>query len=219
MSFFKAHAPPGPRIGAFAPRPDDHCAARFELKRIAFVLWSADIGGGETLLLSLANWLHPLGTMAEFIVIGGDGPLVDRFAAARLPYEVLNLAQGRAVLRHPRRLAKAVGACGPDGALLTECSFLGGALRVGGYDRPIVAIEQGGILVPPKARFAARATCSSARSDRSLMTPKWPSPTSYCHICAGNPTLTTCSESTMESTLNSTLSAMTDVDLVTPGVQ
>jgi glycosyltransferase involved in cell wall biosynthesis len=59
------------------------------------------------------------------------------------------LGRGREVLRHPRRYAEEVARSGPDGALLVERGFMGGALRAGGYRAPIVAVEHGALLELP----------------------------------------------------------------------
>lgn len=117
-------------------------------RRIAFVIWSAEIGGAETVMLSLAQRLRRLGVQPQFIIVSGPGPLVDRLSSASMPHRILGFARGRDVLRHPRRYAEAVRHGGSDGALLIERGFLGAALRAGGYRRPIVAVEHGTILFP-----------------------------------------------------------------------
>jgi glycosyltransferase involved in cell wall biosynthesis len=120
--------------------------------RLALVLWAAEIGGAETLTLALAEQFRRLGAHAEFVFIGGDGPLVDRLNAGGWRYRCLGHARGRDVLQHTRRYAGAVASCGPDGALIIHCGFLGTALRLGGYGGTIVAAEHGAILRPSKAR-------------------------------------------------------------------
>ncbi len=134
--------------------------AEAELPRLALVLWSAQIGGAETVMLALAQRLRRLGSCAELVILGGDGPLVDRLSTAGLPYHLLGFARGREVLRHPRRFARAVASTGPDGVLLPECGFFGAALRMSGYDLPIVAkhgtigydrtsVAKHGTILPP----------------------------------------------------------------------
>ncbi len=112
------------------------------------MVWDAQIGGAETLMRALAQRFSRLGAEAEVVIIGGDGPLADRLREAGTPFRTLGVAPGRKVLRHPRDLAQAVLHSGPDGALLTECGYLGACLRLGGYDRPIVAVEHGSVLFP-----------------------------------------------------------------------
>lgn len=99
-------------------------------------------------MVALAQRLGQMGARAELVIIGREGPLVDRLSASGLQYHVLGFARGRDAMRQPRRWAHVVASTGPDGALVTECGFLGAALRVGGYDRAIVATEHGAILDP-----------------------------------------------------------------------
>jgi glycosyltransferase involved in cell wall biosynthesis len=121
-------------------------------RRFALVLWSAEIGGAETLLLALAQRLRRFGAEPGFVIIGGEGPLVDRLSEAGLPFRMLGFARGSDVVGHPRRFAREVARSGPDGALLPECSFLGMALRLGRYEGPIVGVEHGAILFPSQRR-------------------------------------------------------------------
>lgn len=123
-----------------------------ELPRLALVLWSAEVGGAETLMLALAQRLGRFGANAEVVILGRDGPLVDRLSASGLRYHLLGFARGRDALRQPRRWTHVVASKGPDGALVPECGFLGTALRLGGYDSSIVAIEHGTILDPDQTR-------------------------------------------------------------------
>lgn len=122
-------------------------------RRLALVLWSARIGGAETLMRALAERFVELGVRPEVVIIGGDGPLVERLREAGISYRLLGLRRGRDVLRHPRRVANAVGASGPDGALLIEIGYLGACLRVGGYKGVMVAVEHGSILFPSATRL------------------------------------------------------------------
>ena len=123
-------------------------AAGVPRRRFALVLWSAEIGGAETLMLALAQRVQRFDADAEIVIVGRDGPLVDRLRATDTRYRTLGFGRGREVLRRPRRLAQAVADSGPDGALIVECGYLGACLRAGGYHAPIVAMEHGIILLP-----------------------------------------------------------------------
>lgn len=127
-------------------------AAGSASRRLALVVWNAEIGGAETLMVALAQRFRRLDAEAELVIIGPDGPLVDRLRAFGTAYTTLGFQRGRAVLRHPRRVAQAVAASGPGGALLVECGYLGACLRLGGYRGPIVAVEHGAILFPSQTR-------------------------------------------------------------------
>ncbi len=104
-------------------------------------------------MLGLGQRLPRFGADPEVVIVGEDGPLIDRLRTADLPYRCLGFARGRDVIRHPTRFAQAVGRHGADGALLLECGFLGAALRAGGYRRSIVAVEHGSIFFPSQARI------------------------------------------------------------------
>jgi glycosyltransferase involved in cell wall biosynthesis len=121
---------------------------RADPRRLALAVWSAQIGGAETMMLALAKRMRELGAVAEVVILGGEGPLVDRLSDQGLPYRLVGLSRGRDILRRPRHCARVMTAAGPDGALLPECGFLGAALRVGGYNHPIVAVEHGIVLFP-----------------------------------------------------------------------
>ena len=123
--------------------------------RLAIVQWNGEIGGAEVLSVALACAFRRLGVNSEFVFVTSSGPLVDRLVRAEIPFRVLGFKRGRDILCHPRRYSSAVAASGPDGALLPECGFIGAALRGGGFDAPITAIEHGVLLQPP--RTAAHA--------------------------------------------------------------
>jgi glycosyltransferase involved in cell wall biosynthesis len=117
--------------------------------RLALVLWNGDVGGAEVLTVSLARQMRALGADARVLLIGGSGALTTRLDDSEVPYRALGFTRGREVLRHPRRYAAAVAEAGADGALLIECGFMGGALKLGGYRGAIVGAEHGAILELP----------------------------------------------------------------------
>jgi glycosyltransferase involved in cell wall biosynthesis len=118
----------------------------------ALVVWTAEIGGAETVMLALANRFRELGADAEFVVIGPAGPMFDRLRSSSVAFRSLGYARGRRIVNHPRRFARAVADAGPAGALLMECSYLGACLRIGGYRGSIIAVEHGRILFPSATR-------------------------------------------------------------------
>ncbi len=109
-------------------------------------MWGGYVGGAETLSIALAQCLRRLGADVTVFLIEQPWSLEQRLVAADVPYRSLGFKHGRDVVRHPRRYAREVAAVGADGALLLECGFMGGALRAGGYDGRIVAIEHGTLL-------------------------------------------------------------------------
>lgn len=110
------------------------------MTRIAAVLWSGTIGGAETFTADLCRAMRDLGASPEILFVTSGEPLSARLDAAALPHSSLGLSRGRKVIRHPRTLAKAVTALGPDGALVSDGGYLAAALRIGGYRGPIVAV-------------------------------------------------------------------------------
>jgi glycosyltransferase involved in cell wall biosynthesis len=114
--------------------------------KLALVLWSSDVGGAETLSISLAKRLRRLGADVTIVFVQEPWSLAQRLSSAGVPYRSLGLARGRDVLWHPRRYAAEVADVGADGALLLECGFIGAALRAGGYRGPIVAVEHGTLI-------------------------------------------------------------------------
>lgn len=121
-------------------------------RQLAMITWTAQIGGAEAVMLSLAKEMQAAGTRVDFFVIGPPGPMLDRLAAAGVRGRALGFRRGRNVLFQPRRLAAAVAGGGPDGVLINGCGLLGAALRLGGYRAPIVAMEHGAILGPVRNR-------------------------------------------------------------------
>jgi len=114
--------------------------------RLALVLWNGDVGGAEVVTASLSDRMRRLGAEVTLAFIEQPQPLAMRLANTDVPHQSLGFGRGRDVLRSPRRYAAEIARLGPDGALLVECGFMGGALRAGGYRAPIVAVEHGAIL-------------------------------------------------------------------------
>jgi glycosyltransferase involved in cell wall biosynthesis len=121
-------------------------------RRLALVLWSGNFGGAETFTVALARALREKGADARIVFVTDPSPLAQRLRAAEVPFEALGLSRGRAVIRHPCRLARATTRAGVDGAVLVEGGYLAAALRLGGYHGKVVAVEHGAILQVPGMR-------------------------------------------------------------------
>ena len=117
--------------------------------RLALVLWNGEVGGAESLNVTLAQRMRRLGADVEVVFIAEPDPIAERLAAAEVPYRSLGFKRGREVARHPRRCAAGIARVGSDGALLVARGLLGAALRGGGYRAPIIAVEHGELLELP----------------------------------------------------------------------
>jgi glycosyltransferase involved in cell wall biosynthesis len=91
---------------------------------------------------------------ATVVFVTAAGPLTERLDADGVPYVTVGLRRGRDVFRAPRRVARAVGRVGRDGAVLVDAGYLSAVLRAGGYRAPLVGAEHGKVLgVPALARW------------------------------------------------------------------
>jgi len=117
--------------------------------RLALVVWSGNYGGAETFAAALARVLRDKGADARVVFVTNPFPLAQRLSADGVPFDALGLSRGRAVLRHPRLLARATTQAGAHGAILCEGGYLAAALRLGGYRGTIVAVEHGTVLHLP----------------------------------------------------------------------
>jgi glycosyltransferase involved in cell wall biosynthesis len=128
--------------------------------RVAFVLWSGNLGGAQMLTAELAAVLRRHQVDARIVFVCESDGLGRRLAELEVPFEALWLPRGRDVVRHPRRFARLVRSAGADCAILVSSGYLAGALRAGGYRRPIAAVEHGGLLQvdkqPPSQRLLRR---------------------------------------------------------------
>jgi glycosyltransferase involved in cell wall biosynthesis len=124
------------------------------MKRIAVVFWSGALGGAETFTVDLCRAMRTLGAEVGVVFVTNDAPLGDRLEAAGIEQTSLGLDRGRDIVRHPRALARSVGALGPGGALLPRAGYLTAALRLGGYQRRTVAVAHDAVfgLGPVSAR-------------------------------------------------------------------
>lgn len=113
---------------------------------VAFVLWSGALGGAQSLTAELASSLRRLGLRVSVVFVTHPDPLSQHLESLDVPSAALGLSRGRAVLRHPRKLARLVDALGRDCALVVSSGYLAGTLRVGGYRGAILAVEHGTIL-------------------------------------------------------------------------
>lgn len=127
--------------------------------RVALVLWSGQAGGAETVTASLARALEDEAVDATVVFVTSALATARSLVSAGIPFVECGYSRGRAVIFRPGRLATAVNAAGPDGAILQRGGFLPRALRIGGYSSVLVAVEHaGGRMVVPlmlRARLAA----------------------------------------------------------------
>jgi len=83
-------------------------------------------------------------------------PLSQHLESLGVPFAALGLSRGRAVLRHPRKIARLVEETGGDCAFVISSGYLAAALRAGGYDGAILAVEHGTILQVEGLPFVRR---------------------------------------------------------------
>jgi glycosyltransferase involved in cell wall biosynthesis len=137
--------------------------------KLALVLWNGNIGGAESITAALAREWRAAGVDASVVFIQHAEPLAERLRAGGVPHHALELDRGSKVILHPRRFAAAVGAAGPDGALVADCGHPAAVLRAGGYRAPIVGVEHGPLLLlpsmpPAKRLFHAAGRAAGARA-------------------------------------------------------
>src|SRR5262245_4142676 len=125
-------------------------------RSVALVVWSGRLGGSETFTVELAGALQREGVDASLVFVGKRDRLGRRIDELGLSATELGLARGRHVIAHPRRLARHVAAAGNACAILPSSGYLAASLRAGGYDRPLAAIEHGGVLQFPQLPRARR---------------------------------------------------------------
>ncbi len=124
--------------------------------RLALVLWNGQVGGAESLTVTLAQRLLRMGANVEVVFISHPRPLAARLSEAGVPYRSLGFRRGRDIAFQPRRYARGIAAAAPDGALLVARGLLGAALRCGGYRGAIVAVEHGELLELPGISWPRR---------------------------------------------------------------
>jgi len=113
---------------------------------ITFVLWSGDLGGAQSVTAELASAMRRRGLHVSVVFVTCSEPLSHHLESLDVPFAALGLSRGRAVLRHPRKIARLVEEMGGDCALVISSGYLAAALRVGGYGGAILAVEHGTIL-------------------------------------------------------------------------
>ncbi len=146
----------------------DDLSAKAKGLRLAIALWTGDLGGAEAFNAMLAHEWRKWGIEASVVFVTDGMPLAERLERDGVPHVSVGLSRGRGALVHPRRLARAVSAAGPDGALLVDDSYLAAALRVGGYKGRIVGVEHGKLLA---ARYLSPARRLRDRLERSSGAP------------------------------------------------
>jgi glycosyltransferase involved in cell wall biosynthesis len=123
---------------------------------ITFVLWSGDLGGAQSLTAELASAMRRRGLRVSVVFVTRSEPLSQHLESLDVPFAALGLSRGRAVLRHPRKIARLVEEMGGDCALVISSGYLAAALRVGGYGGAILAVEHGTILQVEGLPFVRR---------------------------------------------------------------
>lgn len=132
--------------------------------RIAAVLWSGELGGAERFTADLCRVMREAGADASVLFVTDPGRLGDELEAHGIPYSALDLRRGRAVLRSPRRFARAARELGPDGVILVSPGYLAAALKIGGYRGRVVAVLHDlvqPIVVSMRRRLLKRADIAS----------------------------------------------------------
>lgn len=112
---------------------------------MTLILWSGMLGGAETSTGALARAMRTQGVDARILFVTQGQPLSAWLDSASVPHASLGLRRGSEVLRHPRRLAQLATRQGSV-AVSMSAGYLAGALRLGGYRGPIVAVEHGALL-------------------------------------------------------------------------
>lgn len=114
--------------------------------RLAFVLWSGNIGGAEMLSAELATAIRTQNVDVSALIVGQGRQISRRLEANGISFCALGFRRGSRVLVHPRRLARAATRLGSDGVVLQGGGYLAAALRAGGYRGRIVAVEHGALM-------------------------------------------------------------------------
>ena len=127
-------------------------------ERLAFVLWSGELGGAERHTVQVCRALRDdWGVDARVVFIGAPDRAERELAEAGVPWCGMGLPRGRAVLSNERGLAQLVSESGANGAFLVYGGYLARALRRGGYGAPLISVEHGGILQLASQPFLKRA--------------------------------------------------------------
>jgi glycosyltransferase involved in cell wall biosynthesis len=113
--------------------------------RLTWVLWNGNVGGAETLAVSLVRALRAKSYDARVLFVQHSDPIGERLSKTDIPYDALGLARGRHVIFHPRALAAALGDTS-DCAILVSPGYLAASARIGGFRGAIIAVEHGTIL-------------------------------------------------------------------------
>jgi glycosyltransferase involved in cell wall biosynthesis len=155
--------PPAARIGRFRVpwgRPEQRFEiqpkARSSRTRVAFVLWSGDLGGAQLLTAEVAGALRRYQVDARIVFVCGSDGLRNRLNELAVPYEALGMSRGREVIWHRSKLAQCVSDAGDDCAVLVSSGYLAASLRLGGYRRPIAAVEHGTLLQVDQLPYGRR---------------------------------------------------------------
>jgi glycosyltransferase involved in cell wall biosynthesis len=115
--------------------------------RVSLILWDGNVGGAEKVTAELAGALRSIGVDATVVFVRDPKSLAADLDRLSVPYVSFGARRVEEVLWHPRRFARLVEEHGADGALLPAVGHLAPALRIGGYRRPLVAMEHGFLLL------------------------------------------------------------------------
>ena len=145
-----------PTEGARTSRPMAPRPRRAGRRQIAIVLWDGTIGGAETLMAQLAGALGAHAVDARVLFVCEPEPLAERLDDQGIRWASLGHKRGAGILLAPRRLARALGELGPDGAIVNATGYLPWLIRRGGFRGPMLAVEHGDALNLESALFRRR---------------------------------------------------------------
>jgi glycosyltransferase involved in cell wall biosynthesis len=115
--------------------------------QVAFVLWSGELGGAETFTADLAAEMRRQGVDARIVFIENGNPLNEILERESVPWEAMELPRGRSILRRPRAYAEAIASQGEGASVLMSGRYMATALRLGGYQGRVIAVEHGDMLI------------------------------------------------------------------------
>jgi glycosyltransferase involved in cell wall biosynthesis len=120
------------------------------MMQVAFVLWSGNLGGAETVTSYLVAELRARGVDARVVFVEDGDALGIRLSEQSVPWTALGFSRGRTIFRRPMTYARSVRAHGRDCAVVMAGRSLAPALRLGGYRGRVLAVEHGDMFLNPE---------------------------------------------------------------------